>query len=162
MKPNWDISDFNDKGELKTPVSLVLALLYLSRHIVFLLLGGLSHFVASGSGFRASAIGLPPLWALAAGFPVFLFLILIARKEKLPKGGLLKRLFYHGAPLLVFLGVLQLLLIAGLDYRLLLKPDLLRAVDFVLLGGCVYYLATNAKLQWFFREYGDEPDLKGD
>jgi hypothetical protein len=36
MTPDWDIRDCNDKGKLKTPVSLVLALLYLSRHVVFL------------------------------------------------------------------------------------------------------------------------------
>ena len=102
MTHDWDISDFNDKGKLKTPVSLVLALLYLSRHIVFLLLAGLSHFVAAGSGFKASAIGLPPIWALAVGMPVFLFLILVARKEKLPKSRLQKRVFIHAYPFWYF------------------------------------------------------------
>jgi len=156
MRPPLDFSDFNDNGELKTPVQLVLSLLFMSRHLVFLMLAGLSHFVIarSGAGYQAGALGLPNPWLLFTDIPVFLFLVLVARKEKLPKAGWLRRLLYRGVPLTVALGVLQLVLILGLEHHLLLRPEPLRLIDLALLLMCLYYLAMNPKVKLFFREYG--------
>jgi hypothetical protein len=156
MRQSLDIGDFNDKGELKTPVRLVLSLLFISRHLVFLMLAALSHFVIarSGAGFQAGALGLPNPWLLVTDIPVFLFLVLVVRKEKLSKEGWLRRILYLGVPFIVALGVLQIVLIIGLDYRVLLKPELLRVIDLGLLVVCIYYLAANPKVRLFFREYG--------
>ena len=157
MKRPLDISDFNDKGELKTPLKLVLALLFMSRHLIFLMLAGLTQFVGARRGFHTDTYWLPEAWLLFADIPVFLFLVLVARKEKLTKQGWLRSILYRGVPLMVALGVLQLLLIVGLEYRLLLKPEPLRLVELVLLVVCVYYLAVNPKLKLFFQEYGQPP-----
>jgi hypothetical protein len=154
MEPFLDIEDFNEKGEMKTPVKLVLALLFMSRHFVFLLLAGLSQFMSARSGFDAGAFGLPSAWLLLTDIPVFLLLMLIARKDKLSDGGRLKRLFTQLPQLLALLGLAQLLLIIGLEHKALLRPEPLRLVDLSLLLACVYYLLRNRKAKWFFREYG--------
>lgn len=157
MNHRLDISDFNDEGELKIPTKLVLSLLFMSRHLIFLMLAGLTQFVGARRGLQTDTYWLPEVWLLFADIPVFLFLVLVARKEKPTKGGWLRRILYRGVSVTVSLGVLQLALIAGLDHQLLLKPDLLRVGDFALLGGCVYYLALNPKVKLFFLEYGAPP-----
>ena len=154
MKYPLDICDFNDKGELKTPLKLVLSLLFMSRHLLFLMLAGLTQFVGARRGLHTGTYWLPEAWLLFADIPVFLFLVLVARKEKLAKDGWMRKILYQGVPLTVTLGMLQLFMIAALDYRLLLTPEPLLVADFVLLAMCVYYLAANPKVRLFFREYG--------
>jgi len=154
MKHPLDINDFNDKGELKTPVKLVLTLLFMSRHLIFLMLAGLTQFVGARRGLHTDAYWLPEAWLLFADIPVFLFLVLVARKEKLAKDGWLRRILYRGVPLVVTLGLLQMAMIAGLEHRALLRPEPLLVADFALLAVCVYYLAANPKLRLFFREHG--------
>jgi hypothetical protein len=154
MDPHLDIRDFNEKGELKTPVGLVLALLFLSRHFLFLLLAGLSEFMVRGAGFDVASLGLPPAWSLLIDVPLFGFLLIVLRKEKLSAGGLLRRILRKGVPLLVSLAVLQLFLLTALDYLAMKNPGLLQMADTVLMGVCIFYLTTNWKVRLFFREYG--------
>ena len=154
MKPELDFSDFNDTGELKIPLGLILSLLYLSRHLLFLMLGGLSQFLSRGGEFKLSVMELPLAWTLFLDIPAFLFLLMILRREKLADGGVSRRLLPHGVTISVALGAAQIILLLALEHRILLKPDLLRALDLLALGILLRYLIVDPKLKLFFRECG--------
>jgi len=154
MDPRLDISDFNDKGELKTPLGLLLCLVFLSRHLLFLLLGGLSEFLSRGGGFNVSDLGLPPAWSLWLDLPVFGFLLLVLRKDKLPAGGWFRALLRRGVPLLLGLAAAQLALLIVFDFVRVRDPGLLRMADVVLMVVCLFYLASDYKVKFFFKTYG--------
>lgn len=154
MNYGYDIGDFNDQGELKTPAGLILALIFLARHLLFLLLAGLSEFMSRGGDFQVASLGLPPVWALIYDIPLIAFLLLVLRKDKLPDSGVLRRILYRGAPLLLGLAVLQLVLSIFLELGDLRHPGLKHMADTVLMVMCIFYLASNDRIRRFFKEYG--------
>jgi hypothetical protein len=99
----YRFNDFNDDGALKVPLLLWGTLLYLSRHVLFLGLGGFSSFMlsrmGSGQGADFSHLHSRPIFLLAS-LPALA--VVIAGLRRAPAGGqAVRTIWRYGRALLL-------------------------------------------------------------
>jgi hypothetical protein len=152
MKPNWTLSDFNDRGQLKIPTGLILVMVFLSRHLLLLLMGGVSRFVGTGGSSMSSAVGLPPVWMLPVNLPAILLLLLVINRERLGQKLWWRKLMGWLIPMLMVLTALQLVLELFLKHEALLRLLPGTLLELSLLVGCLVFLSISPKLRYFSRE----------
>jgi len=99
---------FHDDATLKVSPLVWLILIYLSRHLLVLMLGGLTTFTGARSGLDTS--GLSILYSSPAFLPASLpsLLVLAARLRRVPSAGALVRWIWRG-------GRYWLIAAAGID-----------------------------------------------
>ncbi len=155
MKPNWKLTDFNDRGQLKIPTGLVLVMVFLSRHLLLLLMGGISRFVGAGGMSVSSAIGLPPAWMLPINLPAILLLVLVVNRERVGNRRWWRNTMRWLVPALMALTTAQLLLLLFLKYEAILRMEPTTLVELAVLPGCLVFLAMAPKLRYFVKECSD-------
>lgn len=97
---NYDLSDFSDDGTLKVPFTLWVALAFLARHVLLLLMGGVSSFVMSRRGIDTGGfieIYSSPLFLLAS-LPAVAVLVAALRRN--PQAGRATRAIWRNGRLL--------------------------------------------------------------
>ena len=150
----FDLTAFNERGELKTPRLLVLSLLFLCRYPISLALAALSTLILGRRGLELGGLGFPPLDALAVSMPSLLLLVLILLGEKAARLAWVRRVLLRGVAIAVVVCVLQVLVLA----RILIMEGMeqLNRVVFegVLLGYCAVYLLRSERAAIFFRVSG--------
>ena len=109
---NYELSDFANDGTLKISLPIWLTSAFLARHILLLLMGGLSSFVMRGGGIDTdsfSALYSRPIF-LIASIPAVA--VIVAGLRRAPQAGpLIRNIWHHGRFLL--------LVAAGFDIGLL-------------------------------------------
>jgi hypothetical protein len=92
----YNPSHFHDDGSLKVSALLWLIVLYLSRHLLVLMVGGLSTFMGSRSGLDTS--GLSILYSSPAFLPASLpaLVVLVARLRRVAGAGSFVRWVWRG------------------------------------------------------------------
>jgi hypothetical protein len=150
----FELTAFNERGELKTPRLLVLSLVFLCRYPISLALGALSTLILGRRGLELGGLGFPPLDALAVSMPSLLLLVLILLGEKAARLAWVRRVLRRGVAIAVVVCVLQVLVLA----RILIMEGMeqLNRVVFegVLLGYCAVYLLRSERAAIFFRVSG--------
>jgi hypothetical protein len=152
MKPNWKLNDFNDRGQLKIPTGLILVMVFLSRHLLLLLMGGVSRFVGTGGSSMSSAVGLPPVWMLPVNLPAILLLLLVINRERLGHKTWWRNLMGWLIPMLMALTAVQLVLELFLKHEALLRLVPHTVAEILLLAGCLVFLAVSPKVRFFIKE----------
>lgn len=110
--PNYQLSDFSDDGTLKVSALLWLVIAFLARHVLLLLMGGLSTFMLRGRGIDTggfSALYSTPFFLLVSAPAVA---IIVASVRRAPGAGPLIRGIWRNGRLLLSIA-------AGLDIGLL-------------------------------------------
>jgi hypothetical protein len=142
MTIEWSLSDFDDKGRQRPPIGLVVALLYISRHLVFLVMATVSRLAGTGNLPVFNVLGLPPVWILPISMASLALLLLMLNRERLEQRSWWRQLMGRLIAVLLALDVMQAILLAILQGQALLRLDILPTLELMLLGACLYYLAT--------------------
>jgi len=99
-QPNYDLSDYTDDGTLKVPFTLWIALAFLARHVLLLLMGGVSSFVLSRRGIDTggfTGIYSSPIFLLAS-LPAVA--VIVAALRRAPQAGsAIRAIWRNGQPL---------------------------------------------------------------
>lgn len=109
----YQISDFNNDGVLKVPILLWLVICYLSRHLLLLMMSGLSTFMLSRSGNGAvdfAGFNSSPMFLLAS-LPALVVLATALRRAP-QSGHLLRRIWQHARKLLIAAAFIDLILLS--------------------------------------------------
>jgi len=87
----YDLSDYRDDGTLRVPGLIVAVILFLSRHLLLIVMGGISSFKG------AEVSGIPGLYShpllLLASIPALL--VLVAMFRRIASGGALPRAIWR-------------------------------------------------------------------
>jgi len=113
MQPQWKLNDFNDRGELKPPLGFLLSLVYLSRHLIYLILAAVSQFRGAAGQIDTSALALPPAWLLPLSFPSFILFFLVLNRERFGASSWWRVIIKWSKPLLLLIAATQFLFFAG-------------------------------------------------
>ncbi len=152
MKPNWTLSDFNDKGQLRIPIGLALVMVFLSRHLLLLLMGGVSRFVGAGGTSLSSTVGLPPVWMLPISLLGLLLLGLVLNRDRFAAKPWWRNVMKRLIPTVQLLTVVQLVLSVVLNYQAILRMEPVMLIELALLIGCLVYLQRDPKPRYFAQE----------
>ncbi len=156
--PVFDLNDFNRKGELRTPALLIVALLFLSRYPLVLLLTAFSTLMLRRRGVDFGGVGLPPLDGLVSSIPTLALLVIIALREKLSRALAVLR---FGAPIALAVATLQFLVSIRLLWLEGHNASNLVVVEGLLSLYCAFYFLRSRKASNFFRTYGIRKDETG-
>ena len=156
MQTKWKLSDFDDKGRLRIPTPLILLMLFLSRHFLLLVMGGVSRFVGAG-GAAAGMVGLPPAWMLPLNLPPLLLLLMALNRDRFGRKAWWRRVMKGLLPALMLLTAGQLTLLLVFRHRAVqgLEPPVL--LELFILMSCMAFLSLGRKLRHYVRECADEP-----
>ncbi len=155
MQPNWQLNDFNDKGQLKIPTGLVLVMVFLSRHLLLLIMGGVSRILGVGGASLSSAVGLPPAWMLPINLLAILLLLLVVNRERLGAKPWWRNFMKWLIPAIMMLMAAQLLLLLILEYDAILRMAFMPLFELAVLLACLIFLIIDPKLPYFIKECSD-------
>ncbi len=157
----FDLSDFDHRGELKTPKLLVVVLAFLSRYPVILALGGLSSFMLGRRGVKFEGLGLPPADALAASIPAVLVLAAVLVGRKAAEKPWARLLLKHGRAIAVATCAVQFAVLARIGW--VEGVDALNRVviEALLVGYAMAYLLRSEKVAYYFRTRSEPPPPDG-
>lgn len=154
----FDPANYDHHGRLKTPPLVVVALAFLSRYPLVLVLSAFSSLMLGRRGIRFEGLGLPPLDALASGIPAVVLLLVVLLREKFEAKAWSRLLLRRGVSIGVAVALLQLVL----DLRMLLlrghQASMWIVIDGLLLVYCAAYLLRSHKAANYFRTYGAPAD----
>ncbi len=148
---DFDLADYDHRGELKTPALLVLALAFLGRYPLILALEGLSAYVLGRRGIRFDGLAVPPLDALLSSLPALVVLAVVLLREKLAAKRWAKVLHRYGLAIALATCAVQAALLARV---LWLHGD--AALNRVVIEGlpivyCAAYLVRSRKARSYLR-----------
>ncbi len=108
----YDLDAYTDEGTLKIPPTLWLVLGYLGRHLLFIVIGGVSTF--TGRKLSSSTIDYSPLFSnemlLLASLPAII--VIVTAFRRLPSAGAVARkIWRNGRSVLVASVILDLLIV---------------------------------------------------
>lgn len=153
---NYGISDIADDGTLKIPLILWAVMIYLSRHLGLVLLGGLSTFMSSRMGVDVSGISSlysGPLFMLAS-IPALLVLIASLRRAA-RAGRVIRTLWRYGRWLLMAaaLAELAILIIQVASAHTHIKFNELHLLAAILDLYIVWYLLKSRRARDTFADF---------
>lgn len=153
----FDLSDFDHRGELKTPKLLIVVLGFLARYPVILALGGLSSFMLGRRGVKFEGLGLPPADALAASVPAVLVLAAVLVGRKAAEKPWARTLLKHGRAIAVATCLVQFAVLARIGW--VEGADALNrvVVEAILVGYAMTYLVRSEKVAYYFRSRSEPP-----
>ncbi|KAA3634207.1 MAG: DUF2919 family protein [Proteobacteria bacterium] len=158
QRNDFDLNDFDRRGQLKTPVLLIASLAFLSRYPLVLVLSAFSTLMLKRRGVDFGGIGLPPLEGLATSVPAIALLLVVLFREKLTSRAWSRALLRFGVPIGFVIALAQFLL----DLRVFMANGHRTSVWIVMEGIMVLYVAVyflrSRKASNYFRTYGAPQD----
>jgi hypothetical protein len=146
--------DYDEHGSLKPGFALWLVILYLSRHLLLMVMGAVTALVGARRGLDAGSLGT------LLSQPVFLFssapavAVLLAGLRRTPKGGRLPRLVWrHGRMLLVGAVLVDLGLLGMVAVISYGNLNVYHVIQLVLDGYVLWYLLQSRRVDRVFEDF---------
>lgn len=150
----YDLDAYTDEGTLKIALTLWLVMAYLGRHLLFIVIGGLSTF--AGRKFSASAIDYSPLFSndmlLLASLPAIVVIVIAFRR--VPSAGeVVRKIWRNGRSILVASVILDLLILWMISPKQLLAITALQVAFVIVDVYVLIYLFRSARARDTFADF---------
>ena len=157
----YNPDDFHDDGTVKVSPLMWLIVVYLSRHLLILMLGGLTTYMGSRTGMDTGGLSIlysSPAFLLAS-LPSLL--VLVARLRRVAAAGLLvRRLWRWGRHLLILGAALDICVLAIHWHYGWLQTTQLQILGAFVDGYIITYLLRSARARDLFSDFPESTKAK--